>query len=112
MIELWVIPNPYTDSTVVAPLGPPSEFRDPTDFCWTTTIKQKEVNFAPISVILLITTLIAVSAQYIWNKRQFNNPQQLTIALDRVIRQSAPDVDKFTDLGCPRDQVDMDAEYQ
>ena len=64
--ELWAIPNPYINSTVfppvVAPLGPPSEFRDPLDFCWTTTMKRNEVNFAPISVILSIITLIAVSA--------------------------------------------------
>jgi len=67
--ELWAVPNPYTNSTVfplvVAPLGPPAEFRDPLDFCWTTTMKRNEVNFAPISVILSIIALIAVSPQYI-----------------------------------------------
>lgn len=118
--ELWAIPNPYTNSTVfppvVAPLGPPAEFRDPLDFCWTTTMKRNEVNFAPLSVILSIITLIGVSPQHIWNKKQFNNQQQLTIwypiALSRLIRQSAPEVDKFTELGRPRNQVDMDAEYQ
>lgn len=63
--ELWVVPNPYINSTVfppvVAPLGPPTEFRDPLDFCWTTTMKRNEVNFAPISVILSSITLITVS---------------------------------------------------
>ena len=73
--ELWAVPNPYTNSTVfppvVAPLGPPAEFRDPLDFCWTTTMKRNEVNFAPISVILSSITLITVSPQCIWIRNHF-----------------------------------------
>ena len=50
------------------------------------------------------------------DKKPYNNQHQLTIwypmALARVIRQSVPKVDKFTELGRPRNQVDMNAEYQ
>lgn len=119
--ELWAVPNPYTNSTVfppiVAPLGPPAEFRDPLDFCWTTTMKRNEVNFAPISIILSSIALITVSPRYTWARNPLMNDQhQLTIwypiALGRVIRQSVPKVDRFTELGRPRNQVEMDAEYQ
>lgn len=54
--DLWVVPNPYVNATsfppVVAPLGPTSEYRDPLDFCWTTTMKKDEINYAPVLIIL------------------------------------------------------------
>lgn len=54
--ELWAIPNPYINATtfppVVPPLGPSNEYRDPLDFCWTTTMKRNEVNYAPVVVVL------------------------------------------------------------
>ena len=62
--DLWAVSNPYTNSStnppVVAPLGPPDQFRDPLDFCYTTTMKRNEINFAPVVVILAIVTLCAV----------------------------------------------------
>lgn len=63
--DLWVVPNPYVNATtnppIVTPLGPENEFRDPLDFCWTTTMKRNEINFAPIVVIIAIICLAAVS---------------------------------------------------
>lgn len=63
--DLWVVPNPYVNATtsppIVALLGPENEFRDPLDFCWTTTMKRNEVNFAPIVVIIAIICLAVVS---------------------------------------------------
>jgi hypothetical protein len=54
--DLWVVPNPYINAAslppTVPPLGPPSEYRDPLEFCWTTTMKKNEVNYAPAIVIL------------------------------------------------------------
>ncbi|KAF8168145.1 hypothetical protein B0H34DRAFT_48390 [Crassisporium funariophilum] len=100
--ELWAIPNPYTNSTVspptVAPLGPPDEFRDPLDFCWTTTMKRNEVNFAPVVIILSSLVFVFLTVWY-------------PLALHRVIRRSVPKVDKYTELGRPRSHVDMDGEY-
>ena len=62
--DLWPVPNPYLNSTtnppVVAPLGPPDQFRDPLDFCYTTTMNKNEINFAPAVVIIAITILFAV----------------------------------------------------
>lgn len=50
------------------------------------------------------------------DKKPFHNLHQLTIwypiAIARIIRQSVPKVDKFTELGRPRNQVEMNAEYQ
>lgn len=63
--ELWAIPNPYVNTTVfppvVPPLGPSTEFRDPLDFCWTTTMKRNEVNFAPLVVTLSAVIFFLVS---------------------------------------------------
>jgi hypothetical protein len=62
--DLWAVPNPYINSStsppVIAPLGPSDQFRDPLDFCYTTTMKRDEINFAPVVVILAIMTLYAV----------------------------------------------------
>lgn len=63
--DLWVVDNPYTNATsfppIVPPLGPASEYRDPLDFCWTTTMKRNEVNYAPVIIILSAVVFLAVS---------------------------------------------------
>lgn len=63
--DLWVVPNPYKNATSspssISPLGPASEYRDPLDFCWTTTMKKNEINFAPVIVILSVLVLLSVS---------------------------------------------------
>jgi len=63
--DLWVVPNPYVNATtnppVVSPLGPPDAFRDPLDFCWTTTMAKSQVNFAPVVIIISAFAFITVS---------------------------------------------------
>jgi hypothetical protein len=62
--DLWVVPNPYTNATsyppVIPPLGPANEYRDPLDFCWTTTMKRNQVNYAPVVIILAAIVFIFV----------------------------------------------------
>lgn len=56
--DLWVVPNPYVNATSsppdVSPLGPAAEFRDPLNFCWTTTMKRNELNYAPVVVMIAV----------------------------------------------------------
>jgi hypothetical protein len=63
--DLWATPNPYTNAAtfppVVPPLGPTSEYRDPLDFCWTTTMKRNEINYAPALVIISLFVVVSVS---------------------------------------------------
>jgi len=67
--ELWPISNPYRNKTlewangtpILPALGPTEEFRDPLDFCWTTTMKRNEVNYAAIIVILAAIAICVVS---------------------------------------------------
>ncbi|KXN90068.1 hypothetical protein AN958_05073 [Leucoagaricus sp. SymC.cos] len=100
--DLWVVPNPYINATSfppdVPPLGPTNEFRDPLDFCWTTTMKRNEVNYAPVVIILSVIIFVILT---IW----------FPILLRQVIRQSVPKVDAYTELGRPRRKWDMDSEY-
>ncbi len=62
--DLWIVPNPYTNATSfppnLPPLGPSSEFRDPLDFCWTTTMERNELNYAPVIVIIAIICVSGV----------------------------------------------------
>ncbi|KAL4242145.1 hypothetical protein ABKN59_001961 [Abortiporus biennis] len=101
--DLWVVPNPYVNATTfppsLPPLGPADEFRDPLDFCWTTTMKRNEINFAPIVVIIALTCVVGLT---VW----------FPIHLRKAIGVVCPKVDKFTELGAPRSQSDMDREYQ
>ncbi|KAI0724627.1 hypothetical protein C8T65DRAFT_7352 [Cerioporus squamosus] len=101
--DLWVVPNPYTNATTfppeVTPLGPPEEYRDPLDFCYTTTMLRNEVNYAPVVVIIAIICFLALTIWY-------------PIHLHRTIRRVTPKVDRYTELGALRSQNDMDREYQ
>jgi hypothetical protein len=117
--DLWVVPNPYVNATtsppVLPPLGPANIFRDPLDFCWTTTMKRNEVNYAPVAIVLSAIIFFFVRLAISFSNLKLLIFRQLTIwfpiALRRVIRQSVPKVDKFTELGRPRSKVDMDGEY-
>jgi hypothetical protein len=100
--DLWIVPNPYINATSfppsIPPLGPPAEYRDPLDFCWTTTMKKNEINFAPAVLILALIVLFSLT---IW----------FPIAMHRVIQQSVPRVDRFNEHGRPRTGVEMDNQY-
>ncbi|KAF9457057.1 hypothetical protein BDZ94DRAFT_1203376 [Collybia nuda] len=96
--DLWVVPNPYLTSSVLPVLGTPGEYRSPTDFCWTTTMKRNQINYAPVIIILSSVVFIFLT---LW----------FPMALRRVIRQSVPKVDRFSALGRARGEVDMDGEY-
>jgi hypothetical protein len=63
--DLWVVPNPYTNATsnppTLPPLGPPDQFRDPLDFCWTTTMRRNEINWVPLFLLISLTVIVFVS---------------------------------------------------
>ncbi|KIP11367.1 hypothetical protein PHLGIDRAFT_99506 [Phlebiopsis gigantea 11061_1 CR5-6] len=101
--DLWVVPNPYTNSSVnpidLPALGPADEFLGPLDFCYTTTMKRNELNYAPALVILAFVSLIGFTIGY-------------PIQLYRTIKLIYPRVDLYTELGRRRSSSDMDREYQ
>ncbi|KZT72840.1 hypothetical protein DAEQUDRAFT_704553 [Daedalea quercina L-15889] len=101
--DLWVVPNPYTNSSsnpsTVAPLGPLDQYRAPLDFCWTTTMELNEVNYAPVLIILATACIAGLT---IW----------FPIHLFRTVKRVVPVVDRFTELGALRSNSDMNREYQ
>ena len=64
--DLWAVENPYLLTTdnppVIQPLGPPEEFRDPLDFCYTTTMLRNEVNYAPAVVVIALLCFLGVGS--------------------------------------------------
>ncbi|KAJ7103568.1 hypothetical protein B0H15DRAFT_812784 [Mycena belliarum] len=100
--DLWAVPNPYTNTTtfppLLPPLGPSSEYRQPLDFCWTTTMKRNEINYAPALVIL---SVIVLGSLTVW----------FPLALRQIIKRSVPDVDRYSELGRIRNSQEMDREY-
>ena len=88
--DLWVVPNPYVNATssspVVPPLGPSDEYRDPLDFCYTTTMKRDDVNYAPILVILAVIVFASVSVSYCGRPLTIN----LTMSLVDCVVPTSP----------------------
>ena len=66
--DLWVVPNPYVypNGTAIpgtpnlAPLGPPEKFREPLDFCWTTSMERNSINYAPAVVVVALICIAGV----------------------------------------------------
>ena len=117
--DLWVVPNPYINATttpvVLPPLGPSDEFRGPLDFCWTTTMKRNDLNYAPVLVILALVALGGVSPDgigFLTPAHQLQLTVWFPIHLYKVIKLVYPKVDPYTELGTRRSTSDMDREYQ
>jgi hypothetical protein len=69
--DLWVVSNPYVNATtnppIVPSIGPPDAFRDPLDFCWTTTMAKSQINFAPIVIIIAAIVILTASTLSVLN---------------------------------------------
>ncbi|PWN43949.1 hypothetical protein IE81DRAFT_287997 [Ceraceosorus guamensis] len=99
--DFWPVPNPYANGDNVgdlAPLGPASRFRDPMDFCWTTTMAKDEFNFAWLAVPIAVLTVIIYTLWYPY-------------AMAKTIRPLLPRVSDFNELGVPRSEDEKEVEY-
>lgn len=81
-------------------------------------MKRNEVNFALIMVILALSTALLVntsSSPLLVSRLRLIPGIQVgfwfPLALRRVIRQSVPKVDRFTEMGVKRTNAEMDREY-
>jgi hypothetical protein len=118
--DLWVVANPYNGTTsslpVVPPLGPASEYRNPLDFCWTTTMKKNQINYAPMVIVLSVVVILSVRHSMLVPSDYVDHFFKLTIwfpiALHNVIKRSVPKVDRYSELGRARSNVEMDQEYR
>ncbi|KAI0322650.1 hypothetical protein OF83DRAFT_1048810 [Amylostereum chailletii] len=118
--DLWAVTNPYINATssppIVAPLGPSDEYREPLDFCYTTTMKKNEINFGPLIVIMAVMILAGVSILRVFWSSTNHSLVQVTVwfpyVLRKVIKLSAPKVDPYTGQGRWRNSSDLDREYQ
>lgn len=63
--DFWVVENPYTsdksDPSKMRPWRDPTVWRDPLDFCYTTTMRKDQGNWAPLIVVLCAITFFSVS---------------------------------------------------
>ncbi|KAF9920415.1 hypothetical protein FBU30_009774 [Linnemannia zychae] len=96
---MWPIANPYTTSDFpeLQPLGPSGIYRDPSDFCWVTSMKIQDLNFAYVIIPVAIFTLCA-------------NTFYFPLAIRRLVVQNLPRIDKYTEQGERR--LDLDEEYK
>jgi len=56
--DLWVVPHNSTDPFPDVPSL--AQDRDPSNFCWTTTMKKNEINFAPALLVISAFVIIFV----------------------------------------------------
>ncbi|KAG0359714.1 hypothetical protein BGZ54_009854 [Gamsiella multidivaricata] len=96
---MWPIANPYTntDFPALEPLGPSGIYRDPSDFCYVTSMKIQDLNFAYAIIPLAIFTLCA-------------NTFYFPLAIRRLVVLNLPRIDKYTEQGERR--LDPDEEYK
>lgn len=117
--DLWVVANPYTNATtnppLVSPLGPTDEYRDPLDFCWTSTMKLNEFNYAPLVITVSIVVFFGVSRALRRTMHPTETAFQYTvlypITLRSAIKQAVPVVDPYTELGKRRNASEIELEY-
>ncbi|KAF9956753.1 hypothetical protein BGZ72_002478 [Mortierella alpina] len=97
--SMWPIKNPYThaDYPTLEPLGPSGIYRAPDDFCYVTSMKIQDLNFAYVIIPLAIFAL-AVNTIY------------FPLAVRRLIMLNLPRIDKYTEQGERR--LDLDEEYK
>ena len=98
----WVIPNPYIDSpdqTPILPsLGDPHLYREPLDFCWTTTMRKDQFNFA---WLILPAAALVIIFYTLW----------FPLRMALVIKDLLPNVSRYNELGNRRSKAEMEAEY-
>lgn len=96
--DYWAVENYYIyhDDPTPSPLGPKEQYRDPLDFCYTTTMRKQGWNWAPPILIVSSLTVLIIT---IW----------FPIRLWFVVSSQVPKVDNFTELGEKR--RDLKAEY-
>ncbi|KAF8927738.1 hypothetical protein EDD21DRAFT_36136 [Dissophora ornata] len=96
---MWPITNPYTntDFPTLEPLGPSGIYRDPSDFCYVTSMKIQDLNFAYAIIPLAIFTLCA-------------NTFYFPLAIRRLVVLNLPRIDQYTEQGEIR--LDLDEEYK
>lgn len=96
---MWPVKNPYktTDFPDLEPSGPSGIYRNPGDFCYVTSMKIQDLNFAWVIVPLAIFTLCV-------------NTFYFPLAIRRLVVQNLPRIDKYTEQGERR--LDLDEEYK
>ncbi|CAD6898784.1 unnamed protein product [Tilletia controversa] len=104
-IDFWVM-NPLADMNDMddlpkdlPPLGDSDHFRDPLDFCYTTTVRKDKFNFAWLLVPAAVLTILFFT---IW----------LPIRMIQVLRRMVPHVSEHNELGTKRSPEEMDLEYR
>ncbi|KAG0204931.1 hypothetical protein BGX28_003273 [Mortierella sp. GBA30] len=96
---MWPIHNPYTNSDfpVLEELGPSGIYRDPNDFCYVTSMKIQDLNFAYVIIPLAVFALCI-------------NTFYFPLAIRRLIVLNLPRIDRYTEQGERR--LDLDEEYK
>ncbi|CAO1630349.1 unnamed protein product [Parajaminaea phylloscopi] len=99
--DFWAIDSQYASgqSQDLQTGVDPAVSRDPTDFCYTTTMRRDQFNWAWI--ILPTATVVLVFYTILW-----------PLYLARVIAQMRPSVNTYNELGLKRGSEDLDADYQ
>ncbi|KDN51310.1 hypothetical protein K437DRAFT_221651 [Tilletiaria anomala UBC 951] len=97
----WVVANPYTadvDNPSLPPLGDAHLYRDPLDFCWTTTMRKDEFNFA---WIILPFAILSILFYTLWF------PYRMLVTIKAML----PRVAEYNELGHKRSEAAMQEKY-
>ncbi|PWY99668.1 hypothetical protein BCV70DRAFT_148120, partial [Testicularia cyperi] len=100
--DFWPVPNPYSggvdNPAIPPPLGDPDIWRQPMDFCYTTTMRRDAFNWAFVIIPVAALTILFYTLWY---------PYKLM----KTIREMLPHVSPYNELGRKRSKQEMEAHY-
>lgn len=100
--DFWPVPNPYKggiDDPDPGPLlGDPDIWRAPLEFCYTTTMRKDEFNWAYVIVPMAVLTILFYTFWY---------PYKLMM----TIKEMLPHVSPYNELGRKRSEEEMQIYY-
>ncbi|KAN0065817.1 hypothetical protein ACQY0O_000947 [Thecaphora frezii] len=99
--DFWPVENPYVggvDNPVLEAMGDSDTWRDPLDFCYTTTMRRDGFNWAYIIVPMAAATFCLYTLWFPWR-------------MMKTIKGMLPDVSEYNELGKKRTEEEMEIEY-
>ncbi|CAG8515043.1 15568_t:CDS:2 [Rhizophagus irregularis] len=96
--SFWPVTNPYnnTDFPIFEKSGSDT-MRDPSDFCYVTSMNKEDLNFSPVIIAVALITICVLTFWF-------------PIALKRLVDKNLPRVDKYNEMGETRHN--RDEEYK
>lgn len=92
--SFWPVTNPYNNTDFpIFEKSSSDTMRDPSDFCYVTSMNKEDLNFSPVIIAVALITICVLTFWF-------------PIALKRLVDKNLPRVDKYNEMGEARHNPD------